>query len=226
MSQACTTWRGDIGAYIIGVLDAAAVARLRRHLGACAACRADYTDLVPVRDWLARLDYAGGAAALGALDGPAAGSLAPVRHMPRGPAPQPVRPRRSRWRWLAAAGAAAAAAATAVIITLPGHARPAAPVFTASDTVTGVHGQARLHTTPNGTQISLSISGLPPGERCTMIAVSQRGSETAGTWRGTYGGTAQVTAASDIPAGQLVALRIESRGHRLLLSIPMRPPAP
>jgi hypothetical protein len=113
-----------------------------------------------------------------------------------------------------------------VIIALPGHARPPAPAFTASDPVTGVHGQARLHTTPSGTQISLTISGLPPGERCTMIAVSPQGSEAAGTWRGTYGGTAQVTAASDIPAGQLVALRIESGSHRLLLSIPVRPRTP
>jgi hypothetical protein len=55
MSQACARWRGDIGACIVDALDRAGRARVLRHLEACAACRADYEDLLPVRDWLALL---------------------------------------------------------------------------------------------------------------------------------------------------------------------------
>jgi anti-sigma factor RsiW len=53
MSQGCARWRGDLGAYVIDTLDADERAAMGRHLGACPACRADYEDLLPVRDWLA-----------------------------------------------------------------------------------------------------------------------------------------------------------------------------
>jgi anti-sigma factor RsiW len=53
MSQDCAGWRGDLGAYLIGALDAQERAAMRRHLAACPACRADYENLLPVRDWLA-----------------------------------------------------------------------------------------------------------------------------------------------------------------------------
>ena len=55
MSEACAPWRGDIGAYVLGALDHAAGAGVRRHLVACQACRAEFEELVPVRDWLGRL---------------------------------------------------------------------------------------------------------------------------------------------------------------------------
>ncbi|MBO0772135.1 MAG: zf-HC2 domain-containing protein [Actinobacteria bacterium] len=55
MSQACASWRGDLGAYLVGALDREACAGVRRHLEICPACRAEYEELVPVRDWLGRL---------------------------------------------------------------------------------------------------------------------------------------------------------------------------
>lgn len=53
MSQGCARWRGDLGAYAVGALDGEERVAMRRHLAACPACRADYKDLLPVRDWLA-----------------------------------------------------------------------------------------------------------------------------------------------------------------------------
>jgi anti-sigma factor RsiW len=55
MSQACARWRGDIGAYLVDALDLDRRAEVRRHMQACAACRADYEDLLPVLGWLSRL---------------------------------------------------------------------------------------------------------------------------------------------------------------------------
>jgi len=55
MSHSCAKWRGEIGAYIVGALDRCARDRVTRHLAACAGCRADYDQLVPVRDWLSLL---------------------------------------------------------------------------------------------------------------------------------------------------------------------------
>ncbi len=54
MSQGCAEWRGDLGAYVMGALDREERAAMRRHLLACLGCRADYEELVPVGDWLAR----------------------------------------------------------------------------------------------------------------------------------------------------------------------------
>ena len=53
MSQDCAGWRIDLGAYVIGALDAEECTAMRRHLAACPACRADYEDLLPVGNWLA-----------------------------------------------------------------------------------------------------------------------------------------------------------------------------
>lgn len=54
-TQACPGWRGDLGAYLVGALDPHACAAVRRHLGICAACEAEYEDLVPVVSCLALL---------------------------------------------------------------------------------------------------------------------------------------------------------------------------
>jgi predicted anti-sigma-YlaC factor YlaD len=54
MGQGCARWRLDLGAYVIGALEGTEREALSRHLADCPACRADYEDLLPVRDWLAR----------------------------------------------------------------------------------------------------------------------------------------------------------------------------
>jgi hypothetical protein len=52
MSHGCAEWRGDLAAYVIGALEEDECAAMRRHLAGCPACRADYVDFLPVRDWL------------------------------------------------------------------------------------------------------------------------------------------------------------------------------
>ena len=54
MSHGCVVWRDDLGVYAIGALDGEDSAAMTRHLAACPACRTDYEDLLPVRDWLTR----------------------------------------------------------------------------------------------------------------------------------------------------------------------------
>jgi anti-sigma factor RsiW len=59
MCQACAEWRGDLGAYVLGALDEEECTGMKSHLEACAACRAEYEGLLPVRDLLHRLAAAG-----------------------------------------------------------------------------------------------------------------------------------------------------------------------
>ena len=102
MSQACVEWHGDIGAYVVGALSPAEAGPVLRHLRGCTGCRADYQDLVPVRDWLGRL-------------GPADGMPArpPLDRLPLEPA-HPLHHQVTRRRWTVA-GVAVAAAVIAVI---------------------------------------------------------------------------------------------------------------
>lgn len=219
MSQACATWRGDVGAYLVGALGGDARAQVIAHLEACAGCRSEYEELVPVRGLLSQL--AGPDAA------PRAGGRGKFWGQPPGGAPLPplraVRRGAGR-RWLAGAAAAAAAAAVAVLA-VAGLGAPA-PTFRAYDRTTGVHGAAQLHAAPTGAEIDLAVAGLPPGERCVMLAVSGRGSDVAGTWNATYDGTARVVGTSAISLSRLTSVRIDSAGGRLLLAIPVRPPGP
>ena len=205
MSQACSEWRGDIGAYIVGAIEPRGAASVRRHLRACAACRSEYEELVPVRDWLMRLSSAGGPAARNRLGG------SPVLRLVK-----PLQARTGR-RWLAAAATAILAASVGVFTIVGGT--PATSVFRGANHATGVYAQARLHATAAGTRINLAVTGLPAHERCRLVAVSRRGTDVAATWYASYEGSARIVGTSAIPEDQLAALRVESASHRLLLSI-------
>jgi anti-sigma factor RsiW len=54
MTQGCARWRDDLATFVIGALEEDEQAAMRRHLATCPGCRANYEELVPVRDWLAR----------------------------------------------------------------------------------------------------------------------------------------------------------------------------
>ena len=47
-TRACPGWRDDLAAYLVGALDVQACATVRRHLGTCPACQAEYDDLATV----------------------------------------------------------------------------------------------------------------------------------------------------------------------------------
>jgi len=204
MSQSCSQWRGEIGAYLVGALDPAGSAAVRKHLRACQGCRTEYEDLLPVRDWLTDLRLPDGSAVRRRLGGPV------LR------AAEPLQTRTGR-RWLAAFVAAAAATLITILAAIGGG--PATSAFRAADHQTGVHARARLHPTPTGTRIDLTVAGLPGDEHCRLVAVSRDGRDIAATWSAKYDGSARIVGTSAIPENQLTALRVESAGHHLLLVI-------
>ena len=242
MSHSCAQWRGDIGAYVVGALDGSARSRVARHLAACAGCRADYDELVPVRGWLGLLAGTAGRLEPGPAEQPARPSHNSLRNRPLPPAHpggslvphscrgsgtqrpaqrsgalRSIRPRTRRWLLTAGPVLAAVAAAVAVLVSSTASDR----IFHAIDSATGVSGDARLHGTPAGTQIDLTASGLPRGERCILVAVTSGGSDIAGSWDATYDGWARMAGTTAFPANRLIALRIESDTGIVLLSIPV-----
>jgi len=240
MSHSCAQWRGEIGAYIVGALDDAASERVTRHLAVCTGCRADYDELIPVRDSLDVLALTAGMpepgpdqwpghpphdsfraepvpaarADMDLVPRPRRGSGTKFPARPAGTFPA-VRPRARRWLMAAGAALAAAAAAIAVLVSSGASVR----TFNAADSATGVSGHAQLRGTPTGTQIDLTASGLPRNERCILVAVTNDGSDIAGSWGATYAGSARITGTTEFRADQLTALRIESGTGILLLNI-------
>jgi hypothetical protein len=238
MSSSCAQWRGEIGAYVVGALDGDALDRVTRHLAACEGCRADYDELLPVRHWLGVAALTAGRPEPSPAKQPGRAFYASLREtQPSSAGDSLVRPSRRRsstqWagqptdtlragrsrirRWLPAAGAALAAVAAAVAVMMSSGASVAS--FRAADSATGVSGHAQLHDTPTGTQIDLTVSGLPTHQQCILVAVTRGGTDIAGSWDATYGGSARITATTAFPANELTALRIESGTGSLLLSI-------
>lgn len=233
MSHACAQWRGEIGACIVGALDGLGRARLTRHLAACVTCRAEYEELVPVRDWLRMLAHpadqpdslpaVGAGSAAGAGDAPHAGDAACSGEVLVLAVPK-ARQRRARRR-LSAAGAAVAGVAAAALVAaativalLIGQGAPGL-TYRAIDHTTGVSGYAQLRVTPTGTQIDLTASGLPGNQRCVLVAVTRAATDIAGSWGPAYDGSIHMTGTTAFQPGQLTALRIESDAGTLLLSI-------
>jgi hypothetical protein len=237
MSSSCAQWRGDIGAYIVGALEARARHQVTRHLADCAGCRADSDELVPVRNWLGLLDLTTRGPEPGAAGQPAPFTCNPLQDgplpaaddlaQPSWPEPgtripaQPAEPPRARRpharRWAQAAGAVLAAAAIALAVLV--STGTTTQTYRAADSATGVSARAQLHDTPTGTQIDLTATGLPAHERCILVAVGHSGADIAGSWEATYGGSARIIATTALPASQLTALRIETDTGALLASI-------
>lgn len=237
MSRSCAEWRGDIGACIIGALDDQGRDRVTRHLAACVDCQEAYDELVPVREWLGLLELADGPPRAGPAEQPrrplqpaqgngpvhvhearSSGARPGSGTHPSARAPHKAGGFRPPKRFvLAAAGAALTAVAVGVIVV---RSTSAAPVRAfRAESATGVSGRAELHSTPTGTQIDLTASGLQGHEHCILVAVTPHGSDIAASWIATYEGWAQIDGTTAFPVSTLTALRIESATGNLLLTI-------
>jgi hypothetical protein len=73
-----------------------------------------------------------------------------------------------------------------------------------------------------GTDLMVSVDGLPVDEQCKLVAVSRAGAwETAGSWVATYSGTAKVTGSTTIPRGQLVKFVLLGTNGQVLVTVPV-----
>jgi hypothetical protein len=109
MSSSCAQWRRRYRGLHRRRTQRRAGDQVTRHLAACAGCRADYDELVPVRDWLGLLDVMPGAPQPGPARKPAPAPLMPFHHrraasQAPGSRPRPQKRRRQVGREHGAAG--------------------------------------------------------------------------------------------------------------------------
>lgn len=213
MREDCSTYRDDLAAYLVGALEGAEEAPLLAHLASCPRCAAEFDELAGLPELMAQvhpehLDF-------GAED---------VAFTDRVLSAAVARSRRRRWLAGVAAVLIAAFAGSGYLLAQP----PPAVVraYAAMDPVSGVQAQVGLVAQPTGTAVDITISGVPPQQRCTLVAVAVNGAtDIAGTWQASYAGSAHIHGSTAFTGAQLAALRIRTAAGRLLLTVPLtRPP--
>ena len=212
----------DVGAYALGVLDAAAAFRFEDHLMDCPRCMLQLSEFSGVRaqlDRYRRLTPAG--VPPFAESGPDL-----LRALLDRPALDRRRHRRRRIALVAAAAALVVGGPLAAIGATSGSARPDAR-WTAANPATGTSAVVTAERNIWGTDVALQVTEPGGYGVCSLIAVGRDGSrETVTTWAAptaetksliTHGGSA-------LPLDRIDHFEVRTSDGRTLVTI--APPAP
>lgn len=215
-----------LGSYLAGALDDAARVELDVHLRDCATCSHELAELAPLPGLLAglRADEADpGAAALPE-------SLLPDLLARAREVEASGRLRLRRRRMLAGALGAAAAAAVVALVALFAPSSPGGPSYelhaptapAASAVLAGrvrLGGRVTLVAKPWGTELLLTLTGLPSGTSCVAVVTGARGhDEVTGSWGPTPDHSALVQLATRMRVTQLTGVTVETLARRRLLT--------
>ncbi len=217
MTLSCGDATLALGAYVVGALDPRERADVEAHLSHCPSCRDELAELAPLPGLMSRLSLEEAVAGPPSVD-PAGGAmldrlLAAAAH---------ERGRLDRRRWLAAAAA--------VVVLVGGTAGGVAGWRATheqhwqkiSASAGAVRMSVDIEPATTGTTLQLWLSGVPRGERCRLIAVSDTGArDVAGSWEVTYQGTATIKGTTSITREHLRRLVIETYDGRRLVAAPV-----
>lgn len=222
--------RLSLGSYLTGGLGPAARVEIDEHLHRCDACRAELVDLAALPGLLARLGpeqlgaqqfdhglFAAspsaskpvGALSAGPPDGLLNGLLAQARRIEEGSR------RRLHRVWAAAAVFAAAAVVATAFALVPTVAPAPAPgtSYRLRDEAlsTRLAGRVTLIPKPWGTELALSLQGLPARQDCEVVVTGAHGQRaTIGNWSATPDHVARVEVASAMSPSQLISLTVQT----------------
>jgi hypothetical protein len=206
-----------LGSYLAGALDAAARSELEEHLDGCIACREELAELAVLPGFLARLtpgELESGAVSV--PEGLLPGLLAQAREISTS-----SRLRLRRWRMLAGTlGVAAAAALAAAVVVVPSTPSGPAYHFRSALASAPLAGRVILTSRPWGTELTLSLKGLPPGTGCLAVVSGLDGStQVVGNWGPTPAHSVQVEVATAMPSDELAAITVETVAGKPLLTV-------
>jgi len=214
----CAQIRLELGVYLLGAIDPAHRALVDRHLAACPGCRAELSDLAGLPALLRRIP----ADAIWRL---AADDTVPVTPPPLLTRVTAIR-RRSRLLAATAAVVTGIAAASAVQVLHDATTRPPVAVaparavtVQATNPVTGTWAAVRYAAQPWGTELEVTVTGVPAGTRCQLLVTgSHRQTVSAGGWD--FAASKQPTwypASVPIQAASLQRFAITADGKTLVI---------
>lgn len=223
----CREIRPELGAYVLGLLDAADEQRVREHLDRCSECSSEAASLRET-GW--------------------ALSLTDLAMVERPPEPSPdvlpnllhrVSAARRRRRITTAAVAAAAAAVVAlggVVVVDAVDDSPSEDIEAGEDrdeptaTAAGREGSVAVEVDiwdrGWGAAVTVDIAGVPAGYRCSLVAVGAEGQrETAATWvvptAGYDGGSLTMDGAHGLHYWEVERYEVVTTDGELLVSFPL-----
>lgn len=211
----CQEATQSLGAYVLKSLDADERAAVDAHLLDCPACAAELAELEELPQFLDRLT----------VDDVVAPVIEPPADLFDRVAAAARRETdkhrfRSHRKLLSAVAAVIIVMVVAAGFGLRGSSHRAPATFAASAGST--HMSVTVNGRAAGTDLTVSVDGLPVDEQCKLVAVSRAGAwETAGSWVATYSGTAKVTGSTTIPRGQLVKFVLLGTNGQVLVTVPV-----
>lgn len=233
-----------LGPYVLGVLDGADTERVEAHVSGCESCRGEVDAL---REMEAAL---GDVPPEAFVDGPPEGGDLLLQRTLRQMRGERAAGRRRRG---AVTGLAAAAVLAGVFwagtalpdvgapIALPPSPVPTAPaspsvptpvpgtkVASATDTSSGARMTVQVTPAVGWVRVHAAVTGLPKGERCTLVVVGRDGSRTtAGSWvvgagaREGEGKGASLDGSAAVAPADVAAIVVENEAGRRFVTVPV-----
>ena len=202
------TW---LGAYVLDALEPSETEDVSNHIAGCAICQDEVVRLA----WIPGLLRTVTLEDIARLDDSSIPDEAPHSSALDGPRTAPSCKRTTRrWRRPVAvlaglAAAATIAGATAIGIEEFAHTHHQPVAIRTIDPRSHVQAAVTLNGRTWGTEMRLTLSSVPPGEHCSLVARARDGrSDTAATWVATYQGSADITGTTAIPIDQLSQLDV------------------
>ncbi|HZC74040.1 MAG TPA: zf-HC2 domain-containing protein [Jatrophihabitans sp.] len=207
-----------VGAYVLDALEPEETARVQQHIAECPICQDEVVNL----SWIPAMLRTVQLEDVQSLHEAATEDMsAPAPVLDRLLAASRSSRRMRRLRRPVAALVAVAAAATfagAAVSTAEFAGTGGQPVaIRAEDPSSHVQAAVLLSQRSWGTEVRLRLSGVHPGQRCSLIAHARDGrTDVAATWSAGYRGTADVPGTTAIPLDQLREVDIVTSGGRQL----------
>ncbi len=201
-----------LGVLVLGVIDPMERPAVEAHVATCARCTATLAELAGLPGLLHQLDPAEAAAGL-----PPVSADFTARLLAAGR--DTARTRNARRRVIRVGiGLVAAVVIVFAALFVPGLWRDSTSagvtastpiVVTGNDPATSVSAKVELASQATGTQLTLTLNGVEPGEHCQLVAVDSSGRrEVAATWVASYQGRATVTGTTSLTAQSITSLEV------------------
>jgi hypothetical protein len=216
MTLSCTEATHALGTYLVGALDPRERADVEAHLAHCPACRDEVAGLAALPGLMSRLTAEEVLAGPPPVDADGRDGALLERLLTAAARDRKVSAHR---RWLAVAAAAVFLVGGGVGSVAAYRAATSPHWHTVAAAKGPVHMTVEMAQMSSGTSLSLKLSGVPSGEHCRLIAVSDTGArETAGSWEATYSGTAVIEGTTSFGYAHLSRLVIETFDGQELVS--------